>query len=904
MLVGKLVGTAKNSYIFAIQPNIFFMNVTHVFLLISFLTILGHNSLRAQPAIEWERCVGYSNTEGMKRFAMTSDNGFLLAGTSASCVDSTASFIPHDILVTKLDSLLTVEWSICLGGSDEEEVAFVDETSDGGCIVIGWTESTDGNVIGNHGQKDIWVIKLDSIGNIDWQKCIGGSGSDEPANARRTDFGYIIVGMSGSNDGDITGHYANTWLHDGLVIEIDALGNILRQKCYGGSNIDRIYSVENSLNGGYVFAGTTSSSDGDVTHNIGQTDVWILEVDSLSQIVWSETYGGGLSEEAMEIRRETDGSYIVGGHTSSIDGDFISSNGGQDIFVMEIDPTGDIVWERCIGRSSTDDIKTLYLPIGGGVVLAGRFLGSQSCNGFSHSYFITKLDDYGFIQWEKCLGGNSSIWMINQGADGSYFTGGATSNPSCTHGNYDMWLAKRYPERDLNLITGRVFIDNNTDCNYDSTETLLAGRIVQALPGPHYATTDLNGNYRLWVDTGVHVVTLAPHPYWATDCPANYHHTVNFFNSGMTIDSINFSSYIYNYCANLQVGVGTALQRRCFNYNQVAASVCNTGTITADSVVLTLHFPTGIIPRSASTAWTGGVNGIYHFQVGDLQPGQCFQVNITDSVSCDVNLGDVLCIYVDATHQSNDCNTVSTFTSTHHCETIIGAFDPNDKQVASQNFQQEGYLFEGAFMQDDTLTYRIRFQNTGNDTAFTVIVKDTISPWLDPATIVTEVTSHDYTYRLYGQGIAEWRFDNILLPDSFVNEPLSHGFIKYHILPRQGIPYGTQVHNSAAIYFDYNEPVITNQTTSILGSIITNEESVYHGQGIKLYPNPATNEVVIETQNESNTYGLFDISGRQVMSGSANTNKFTLGIGNLSKGVYFIQVSGGNKTVYGKLVKE
>jgi len=146
------------------------------------------------------------------------------------------------------------------------------------------------------------------------------------------------------------------------------------------------------------------------------------------------------------------------------------------------------------------------------------------------------------------------------------------------------------------------------------------------------------------------------------------------------------------------------------------------------------------------------------------------------------------------------------------CTQNIGSYDPNDKQGFPVGYGPEHYIRPGT-----ELEYMIRFQNTGTDTAFTVRVADTLSAWLDPATIRPTVSSHPYQFNLTGPGIAEFLFENIMLPDSNVNQAASNGFVKFSIYPKADAPLETLIENSAAIYFDFNEPVITNTTRHRLG---------------------------------------------------------------------------------------
>ncbi|MGE0637851.1 MAG: leucine-rich repeat domain-containing protein, partial [Bacteroidia bacterium] len=414
---------------------------------------------------------------------------------------------------------------------------------------------------------------------------------------------------------------------------------------------------------------------------------------------------------------------------------------------------------------------------------------------------------------------------------------GATNNPDLTCIEVDdvAWATANWSESidatagfgtNCNIsVRGTIFRDANANCLPDSAETRLVSRMVQALPGPRYATADSLGNYTLWVDTGSFIVSLVPRLYQEQDCPTdNGTYSVSFSGNDTMVNGRDFSSYITDFCPDVRIGLGTGFQRRCFNDNEYIVNVCNEGTAAATDATIAVLFPPQIIPLSASINWAMGQPGEYIFNVGNLAANECRQITILDSVACNALLGTSVCVSASVvlTPQAADCNQADNLTS--DCNILIGAYDPNDKQVASQNFQQNGYLMSEEVLPDAPLSYLIRFQNTGNDTAFTVVVRDTLSQWLNPVTVVTDVASHSYQFSISGRGVLEWKFNNILLPDSFVNEPASHGFIKYRVLMHDTIPIGTQIRNKAEIYFDYNDPIITNETVSTLSLSAGNRE--------------------------------------------------------------------------------
>ena len=237
------------------------------------------------------------------------------------------------------------------------------------------------------------------------------------------------------------------------------------------------------------------------------------------------------------------------------------------------------------------------------------------------------------------------------------------------------------------------------------------------------------------------------------------------------------------------------------------------------------------------------------------------------------------------------------------CRENIGSFDPNDKQGFPRGVAAEHYV-----PKDQELTYLIRFQNTGTDTAFNIIVLDTLSEMLDPLSFRAGASSHPYSVRLVDDRVVQFLFQNILLPDSNINEAASHGFVQFNIRPKTDLPNNTQIENEAAIYFDFNEPVITNRTRHTLGEKYLDISNVVFQPGLELdvYPNPATS---ITTFYLKSPYALevrlllFDLQGRTVREQAFPTNVFRLPTAGLTPGLYFYRLEspGGQALAAGKL---
>src|SRR5690606_22973755 len=199
----------------------------------------------------------------------------------------------------------TIEWQKSLGGSGDDFGYSIQQTTDGGYIVGGHSNSTDGDVTGNHGGWDFWVVKLSNIGTIEWQKSLGGSGYDAATSIRQTtDGGYIIAGTSTSTDGDVTGNHGNS---DYWVVKLSNTGVIEWQKSLGGSGSDTGWDVKQTTDGGCIVVGFSSSSDGDVTINYGFSDYWIVKLDSIGVITWQKSLGGNILDEAFSVQQTIDG---------------------------------------------------------------------------------------------------------------------------------------------------------------------------------------------------------------------------------------------------------------------------------------------------------------------------------------------------------------------------------------------------------------------------------------------------------------------------------------------------------------------------------------------------------------------------------------------------------------------
>jgi hypothetical protein len=343
-----------------------------------------------------------------------------------------------------------IEWQICLGGSGYDEARSIEQTSDGGYIVAGFSNSIDGDVTGNHGSKDYWVTKLDQVGNIEWQKSLGGSENDWGQSIKQTiDGGYVIAGVSGSNDGDVSGNHSV--VGDFWIVKLNTIGILEWQKCYGGYQGDVANAIQQTADGGFIVTGTVYSNDGDVLGFQGTGDAWLIKLNPLGSIEWQKCLGGSLNEWGYSVCQTNDGGYILAGVTRSNDGDVSGNHGNEDFWVVKLNSTGNIEWQKCLGGSEFEDAYSIEQTNDGGYIVTG-VTGSnngdvQGLNG-TNDFWVVKLNSVGNVEWQKCVGGYFNDWAhsIKQTIDGGYIVSGVTNSNNGdvigNNGSDDSWIVK------------------------------------------------------------------------------------------------------------------------------------------------------------------------------------------------------------------------------------------------------------------------------------------------------------------------------------------------------------------------------------------------------------------------------------------------------------------------------
>jgi hypothetical protein len=413
-------------------------------------TILSASFAIAQPTIQWQKCLGGTSEEYATSIQQTNDGGYIVAGYSFSNDGDVSGNHSNssDFWVVKLSSIGTIEWQKSLGGSGGDFAASIQQTNDGGYIVAGYSGSNDGDISVNYGNtSDFWVVKLSNIGTIEWQKSLGGTSGESAKSIKQTnDGGYIVAGSSSSNDGDVSINYGNI---DYWVVKLSSIGTIEWQKSIGGAGNDFANTIEQTTDGGYVVAGSSNSNN--YSGETNDNDYLVVKLSSIGTIEWQKTLGGTNGDYAISIQQTNDGGYIVSGYSSSTDGDVSGNHGGNDSWVVKLTSLGTIQWQKSIGGTWSDYATSIQQTNDGGYIVAGQSDsndGDVSGNHGSGDYWLVKLTSIGIIEWQKTLGGTIGDYAtsIKHTSDGGYIVAGySDSNDGDVSGNHglsDFWLVK------------------------------------------------------------------------------------------------------------------------------------------------------------------------------------------------------------------------------------------------------------------------------------------------------------------------------------------------------------------------------------------------------------------------------------------------------------------------------
>ncbi|MBU1821505.1 MAG: PKD domain-containing protein, partial [Bacteroidetes bacterium] len=432
--------------------------------LLGLLGLLALSPLHAQPSIQWDKTLGGNDSDVLRSLLQTADGGYLLGGNSVSGISGEKSEASRGIVdywLVRLDKNGNKLWDKSLGGSGSDVALSLAQTVDGGYVLGGVSNSVKSGEKSedSRGGIDYWVVKLDANGNKLWDKTIGGSGNEILWSLVQTsDGGYVLgggseSGKSGEKSEDSRGG------QDYWVVKLDAEGNVLWDRTLGGSLFDDLKSIQQTTDGGYMLGGTSISGiSGEKSEaSRGSADYWVVKLDANGNKLWDKTLGGNSGEGFTSLRQTTDGGYVLGGTSpSNISGDKSEvSRNSYDYWVVKLDGEGNKLWDKTLGGGGDDYLRSIQQTTDGGYVLGGE---SQHSIGWDKSeasrgnsdYWVVKLDANGTKQWDKTLGGNNEdfLYSLQQTTDGGYVLGGYSNSAisgdksEASQGSYDYWVVK------------------------------------------------------------------------------------------------------------------------------------------------------------------------------------------------------------------------------------------------------------------------------------------------------------------------------------------------------------------------------------------------------------------------------------------------------------------------------
>jgi Secretion system C-terminal sorting domain/Putative metal-binding motif len=389
------------------------------------------------------------------------------------------------IITIKATAQNGILWTTTYGGLNYDQHFTICKTNDGGTLAAGYTNSSDTYITGNHGFTDILLIKYSAAGDFEWQKCYGGQINEAALDIiAMADGSFCMVGRNQSFDGDCTAMYGET---DLWVVKVDEQGNLLWQKSYGGSLGDFGSSIVAAEGNNLIIAGGAFSSNAPLTDQNGQGDMWLMKIDELGNIVWSNCFGSSTYDSGTLIKATIDGNFIfIGGFNTGNNEITVTSHGAADAIVVKMAPDGTIIWQYAFGGSQNDMVEEIIELPDGSFVIAGDSRSSNgdltSTNNGLTDFWVFRISAAGSLMWSKNFGSNNSDYVrgLTQLNDGNIAFVGETQgtvNGIPLFGTSDVYLGLL----DLNGniihedIIGGTNFDYVADLTLDLDGNLLLG---------------------------------------------------------------------------------------------------------------------------------------------------------------------------------------------------------------------------------------------------------------------------------------------------------------------------------------------------------------------------------------------------------------------------------------------
>ena len=835
--------------------------------------------------------------------------------------------------------------------------------------IVGANNQIGSSVITSNGLQDVVVQKYASNGALLWVSHFGGAGSDY--SSKIVFDGVNAVWVVGHFQQTMTvGAFTlvSSGGSDVFIVKLDASnGAILMAKKGGGSTNDYAMDLCLGSNGNLFFSGNYNGAfifPGANINSVGNGHAFLLELDLAGVPVQSFGITGGVSIWTHTV--DVNGNIFIGGFSTSANIGFngsAQSMNGQNHFIAKFNAMG--VFQFNTLSLFNGEIYGLSADSTGSIYFTGNFDSQASfgpislVNGANDNALLVKINNNGNYSWAKSFGGNGNdqgydlkcksntellltgvytgnvtfgsiplsggsnfraylaeidtsgqVSMVTSGGSASTviansltFSGNGIYLSGSAYGNMNMaGLSSFVSESFLvkiagnsNAITGKVFQDVNNNALMDLTEVGLPNVLVQVSNGSFQALSANNGYYEVYANAGTYGVNIPNIPLYhtlTTPPPQN----ATFVGLG-NVDSLNYFGLLPTpNMPDLRVTLTPTTAPKAGYVLGYMLSYKNVGTVAQNATVIFTP-PAGINFLSASPAPTVQIANNVQWQLGILQPGQQGDIFIQFNIPVGTSIGYPLASQVQITPVVGDL-TVNDNVSVNQIQ-VVGPYDPNIKLVDKDTL----YNVSSA----DWLEYTVHFQNVGNDTAYNVVIIDTLSSFLDLASFELLAMSHQALEVNFEGQIMTLRFNQIMLPDSSTNQVASNGFVKFRLKHPASFPFLSEINNFVDIYFDFNDAIRTNTATTVhLDSSLSQILIVEQKDDLTIFPNPTSADLTIKlakSLSESKQVILTDLSGRIHLVETMLDQETTINTSLLKPGFYIVQVKSGSSQWSARFVK-
>lgn len=908
----------------------------------------------------WAKSFGGNKYDNVTEISIDLNNNIYLTGTFSSdsitfdAITFINSFYYKRGFLVKLNPLGEVIWANTTeeGKSTEFSSLTIDNN---GFIYVAGSFRTDSLTFGsvtlfnfypiNNIEFEIFLLKYDGMGNIIWAKSGGGDGEDQSVKITTDIQGNIyLAGQTKSYSisfGSISFYNYYSSENDFIIVKYDSAGNVAWVNKVGDYDDDFITDICTD-NQGYIYVTgnfyNQSISFGNYTLNANYyspgnniVSPFIAKYDNTGKVLWAKTTDvPSFGDWAQNILCDDKGNiYSSGSFTDSLDIDLsdnelilIPNSFSDDIYITKYKQHSVIGYiyqdinQNCIQDSfdiGLSNRKAIITP--SNIVVETNSSGIWSLDSLLAGNYTITIDTSG--NWQPTCSTSQSFAIINSDSITNAPSFGLIYDRLCIAPSISVEMPFMRPC----FSNQPIYIQA---CNLDWTnETLLNGYVELELdsfltPTSSSIPYTSLGNNTYSFDVGTlnpgqclnfivsttlscsailgQTLCMQANLYPADSCVFDQNPTppvggvepctLPWDNSSLSVDGWCQNDTVYFSITN--TGDFPNGNMQCYSPVRVFVD----GVLTyLDSVLLTGGQTIVFSYFGNGQTWTFQADQ-HPLHPGNSNPNASVEA-CGDSSNWTPGLINTLSL--------DDADPVVDI----YCGVVTGSYDPNDKTGYPLGVGNDHFVAPNG-----KIDYVIRFQNTGTDTAFTVVVRDTLDVDLDIFSVQSGVSSHNYTFRMYGPRVLEWTFNNILLPDSTTDEPASNGFVTFTVNQNPNLPDGTVINNSVGIYFDFNDPVITNTTTHTINRginylLAVNNINQPNNNSLFIYPNPTKNLLnIVVPDNQSLKIDVYTIDGKLIEQKNINKNT-AIDVSKYQSGLYFIHATNSKGEVFrNKFVKE